>query len=163
VRWWWSGVRADQSEYGHNSCRIRGARRGWLTNMQGQFTARNCRSSTRKLDRYMARKNRRGRNDHLLIDRFRFGPALRRWTRRASNLLNALRPDGYCLRDTRPNCWSSGLGSGASEFAATTKGQWTLLWASRRGSTRGFPIGLQWVRRQPATSEFNSSFLEQTR
>jgi len=62
------------------------------------------------------------------------------------------------LRDygRRPNCWSSGLGSGASSSAATRPVD--DLWRRRRRRThRGFPSVLHVGPR--STSEFNSMFL----
>jgi len=48
---------------------------------------RNCRSSIRKLDRYMARKAERGDMPHLLIDRFRFDSFAADSDEAGSNLL----------------------------------------------------------------------------
>jgi len=74
-------IRADQSGHSGASSLLDYATLGRLQ-IRRASPATNWQISTRKLDRYMARKAQRGEMSHLLIDRFRFAAFARTRTKR---------------------------------------------------------------------------------
>lgn len=126
----------------------------------GAFTAEELQIIDQKLDRYMARKNRRGDMTHLLIDRFRFDSFAPDSAEAGSNLLTRFGQTVYLFFMITPpellveRAWTRGL-----EFGRYKAVDDTLAHAVE--AYTGIPdVFFTWVRRSDKQIQFE--FLDNT-
>ena len=126
----------------------------------GAFTAEELQIVDQKLDRYMARKNRRGNMTHLLIDRFRFDSFAPDSDEAGSNLLTRFGQSVYLFFVITPpeslveRAWTRGL-----EFGRYKAVDDTLAHAVE--AYTGIPdVFFTWVRRSDKRIRFE--FLDNT-
>ncbi len=126
----------------------------------GAFTAEELQIVDQKLDRYMARKNRRGDMTHLLIDRFRFDSFAPDSDEAGSNLLTRFGQTVYLFFVITPpellveRAWKRGL-----EFGRYKAVDDTLAHAVE--AYTGIPdVFFTWVRRSDKRIQFE--FLDNT-
>jgi hypothetical protein len=126
----------------------------------GAFTAEELQIIDQKLDRYMARKNRRGDMTHLLIDRFRFDSFAPDSDEAGSNLLTRFGQTVYLFFMITPpellveRAWNRGL-----EFGRYKAVDDTLAHAVQ--AYTGIPdVFFTWVRRSDKRIQFE--FLDNT-